>query len=260
MIKAAKSVVLITGVSGGIGLATAKIFVAHGWIVVGTVRSRTKGASLRSLQIDLQMADMLKPRDLERVVQNTWRTYGRIDALICNAGYGLIGPIDTLDYARMNEQFTVNTLAPAELIRHTVPLMKRQGFGAIVGVSSIAGRTGIAGYSMYAASKFALEGLLESLMMELAVCNVRVKLIEPSGVDTPFWSQSDRLNGKSVEFSKAHRGLSATTVAKTIYRATIDTSRKLRYPLGQTSWINIAHRVLPERLLLRILQKLTTDR
>lgn len=258
MIKAANPVVLITGVTGGIGLATAKIFVSKGWIVVGTVRSRTRGASLGGMQIDLQLADMLKPRDLERVVLNTWRTYGRIDALVCNAGYGLIGPIDTLDYAKMNEQLTVNTLAPAELIRNVVPLMRRQGSGAIIGISSIAGRTGIPGFSMYSASKFALEGLLESLVMELDACHVRVKLVEPSGVNTPFWSEVDRGSSKSLEFGKAHRGLSAETVAKTIFRAATDTSRRLRYPLGQTRWINVAHRILPERLILRLLQRLVT--
>src|SRR5476651_2696928 len=121
MVKASKPVAVITGVSSGIGLACAKLFASKGWIVVGTVRGRTRTDALRALQIDLQVAEMLRPRDLERVVQVAWRTYGRIDALVCNAGYGLVGAIDMLEYAQMNEQLAVNILAPAELISLTVP-------------------------------------------------------------------------------------------------------------------------------------------
>jgi len=251
MARATKPVVLITGVSSGIGLATAKLFASKGWIVVGTVRGRASTVALRALQFDLQLAEMMRPRDLERVVKTAWRTYGRIDALICNAGYGLLGPIDTLEYAQMNEQITVNTLAPAELIRHAVPLMRRQGFGAIVGISSIAGRTGISGYGLYAASKFALEGLFESLLMELAVARIRVKLVEPSGVNTPFWERAD----KSVAVS---RSLTAETVAAVVFRAATDGSARLRYPVGQTRWLEYLRRVLPERWFLRILRRVIT--
>lgn len=271
MIKASKPVALITGVSGGIGMATAKLFVSKGWIVVGTVRGRGSNGALRSMKVDLQVADMLKPRDLERVVQTAWRTYGRLDALVCNAGYGLIGPIDTLDYAQMNEQLIVNTLAPAELARHAVPLMRRQNSGAIVGVSSLLGRTGLPGYSLYAASKFGLEGLFESLAMEVAVSHVRVKLVEPSGVNTAFWTRlkrgtgrsgAGRETGSSVDQSlgadKTNRRLSADEVAATIFRAATDTSTRLRYPLGQTRMLGIARRFLPERLVMRLLRRVTT--
>ena len=250
MIKAAKPVVLITGVSSGIGLETAKLFAAKGWIVVGTVRSRAQTAALRALQLDLQLADMVKPRDLERVVQTAWRTYGRIDALVCNAGYGVIGPIDTLEYAQMNEQLTVNSLAPAALVRLTVPLMRRQGYGVLVGVSSVVGRVGFSGYGIYAASKFALEGLFESLHMELAAAGIRTKLVEPSGVNTAFW------DGLSQDGS--NRTLTAETVAGVIFRAAIDKHSKLRYPVGQTKWLVLLRRIMPERWFLRILRRVIT--
>ena len=269
MKRAAKPVVLITGVSGGIGLATAKQFASHGWIVVGTVRGRVRSASLRGLQFDLQIADMLKPRDLERVVGTAWRTYGRLDALVCNAGYGLVGQIETFDYAQMNEQITVNTLAPAELIRQTVPLMKQQGHGAIVGVSSLAGIIGFSGYSLYAASKFALEGMLESLAMELAASNIRVKLVEPSGVNSGFWSglrsgsarsSTSTVQSRSKEevygVNLANHGLSVEKVATTIYRAATDKNSRLRYPVGQTRLLGYARRWLPESLMLRIMSRI----
>jgi short-subunit dehydrogenase len=196
---------------------------------------------------------MMKSRDLERVVQMAWRTYGRIDALVCNAGYGAVGAIDTLEYAQMNEQLAVNTLAPAELIRLCVPLMRRQGYGAIIGISSVVGRTGFSGFGIYSASKFALEGLFESLSMELAVSQIRVKLVEPSGVNTPFWDDID----PSV---RASRGMSAEVVAAVVYRAANDSSARLRYPLGQTRWFAYLRRILPERVFLRLLRRVVTGK
>jgi NAD(P)-dependent dehydrogenase (short-subunit alcohol dehydrogenase family) len=274
MIKATKPVVIITGVSGGIGLAAAKLFASKGWIVVGSVRNRVRGAALRGLQIDLQIADMIKPRDLERLVQTAWRTYGRLDALVCNAGYGLIGPIDTLEYAQMTDQMVVNVLAPAALVGYTVPLMKRQKSGVIIGVSSLVGRTGLPGYSMYAASKFGLEGLFESLAMELITTGIRVKLIEPSGVNTGFWDGLKRgsartWNGQEIGpaaevnlggGSSFARGLSAEQVAAALYRAATDGNRQLRYPLGQTRWAGYAKRLLPDRLLLKLIRRIVSGK
>ncbi len=104
MTRASRPVVLVTGVSGGIGLATARLFAANGWIVVGSVRGRGRASGVRGMQVDLQIAEMLKPRDLERLVSNPWPTYARIHAVVCNPGYRLDGPIDTLDYAQMQEQ------------------------------------------------------------------------------------------------------------------------------------------------------------
>lgn len=248
-----KPVVLITGVSGGIGLASARLFMARGWIVVGTVRGRARTAALRGLQVDIQLADMMKPRDLERVVEGAWRTYGRLDALVCNAGYGLVGPIETLSYVQMNEQLTVNTLAPAELVRQVVPFMRRQGGGAIICVSSLLGRTGMAGYSMYAASKFALEGLMESLAVELASGKIRVKLVEPSGVNTGFWAAIKRGSGPrrdDVPIEVYGHGLSPESVAAVIFRATTDRRFKLRYPVGHTRLVGYVRRLLPDRLII----------
>jgi NAD(P)-dependent dehydrogenase (short-subunit alcohol dehydrogenase family) len=200
------------------------------------------------MQLDLQIAEMLRPRDLERVVHNAWRTYGRLDALVCNAGYALVAPIDTTTYAQMSEQLAVNTLAPAELIRQAVPLMRRQGYGTIVGISSLAGNTGLSGWGSYCASKYGLEGLFESLSMELAVSHIRMKLVEPSGVNTAFWEGLDAVPG-------SNRGLSAEVVAGVVFRAATDDSARLRYPLGQTRLIRLARRLLPERLFLRIMRR-----
>ncbi len=266
MDRASKRVALITGVSGGIGLATAKIFLENGWVVVGTVRSKMRPVAFGGHKIDIQLADMLKSKDLERVVETVWRTYGRLDALICNAGYGLVGPIDSLSYAQMTEQLAVNMLAPAELIRHAVPHMRKQGSGVIVGVSSVVGRTGLAGYSLYSASKFGLEGLFESLSMELAASHIRVKLVEPSGVRTGFWKSLSHGEGAKQGQPQARLygadrmrfHLSAETVANTILKAATTETLRLRYPLGHTRSLAIARRLLPERALLGIVRRIVT--
>ena len=257
MLNSSSKVVVITGVSGGIGLATARLFYDQGWIVVGTVRSPKKIPG-----IDIQPAEMTKPQDLTRLIAHVTRTYGRLDALVCNAGYGLIGPLDTLSYAQMRDQLAVNVLAPAELTRLALPLLT-QSSGVAVAVSSIVGRTGLPGYSLYAASKHALEGLYESLSLEYAGRGVRFKLIEPSGVNTGFWSGLKRGNGRSwdnaelgrsgTETVRADHGLTADQVAASVFRAATDQTERLRYPLGQTASLMIAKRFLPEAIIRRIL-------
>jgi short-subunit dehydrogenase len=132
-------------------------------------------------------------------------------------------------------------------------LMRRQGFGTIVGLSSIAGRTGISGYEMYSASKFALEGLFESLSLELYESNIRMKLVEPSVVNTPFWDKLD-------PSARTNRGLSAEVVAETIYRAATDDKIKLRYPVGLTKWQGIARKLLPESIYMRLIRRIRRDR
>lgn len=254
-------VVLITGVSGGIGKATARLFAANGWRVVGTVRS-TRGKL--AARIDVQPAEMTRPADLARVVHHIQLKYGRLDALVCNAGYGLLGPLSTLGYAQMRDQLATNVLAPAELTRLALPLLAGSS-GTAVAVSSLVGRTGLPGYSLYAASKHALEGLYESLALEYASGPVRFKLIEPSGVNTAFWQSTKRgSNGSSLsklsgrqdtEPNRAEHTLTAEQVAAMIYQATCDRSSKLRYPMGQTRRLDLAKRLLPGKLYRHLLHR-----
>jgi short-subunit dehydrogenase len=264
-VRSKKPVVIITGVSSGIGLASAKLFAANDWIVVGTTRSGNRSGELATLAIDFQPAEMARPSDLERLVTRVYKTYGRIDALVANAGYGLMGPLDTLEYSQMQEQLTVNVLAPAELIRRVLPIMKRQKRGVIVGISSVLGRTGMRDYALYSASKFALEGLFESVSYDVAPAGIQLKLVEPSGVDTPFWtsvrhgratpSKAAGIGKKELHISGTPHTLTATQVAEVVYRAATDGSDKLHYPVGQTKLINLGQRLLPDRMLRRAITK-----
>ena len=262
--KSSKPVVLITGVSSGIGLAAATLFSQEGWIVVGTVRD-TKTLSLGELSVDTQIAEMNNPEDLKRVVARLEKSYGRLDALVCNAGYALIGPLDSLNYEQIRDQFLTNTIAPAELSRLVLPVMKKQNNANIVFVSSIVGRIGLPGYSMYSSSKWALEGLAESLIIELSQTSIRVKIVEPSGVNTAFWTSLKRgqarkwdnieLGRAGNEAERTNHGLSPERVALEVYRAATDTTSKLHYPLGQTRMVVLAKRWLPERIFLYAIRR-----
>jgi len=253
--------VLITGVSGGIGKATARLFASNGWLVVGTIRTpRGKMAA----RIDIQPAEMTRAADLARVVRHIQLKYGRLDALVCNAGYALLGPLGSLDYAQMRDQLATNVLAPAELTRLALPLLASSS-GTAVAVSSIVGRTGLPGYSLYAASKHALEGLYESLALEYEAGPIRFKLVEPSGVNTAFWTSIKRGTSRGQAASelshlvaapnRADHSLTAEQVAAVIYRAATDRSPKLRYPVGHTRRLDLAKRLLPGGIYRRLLHR-----
>jgi short-subunit dehydrogenase len=259
-----KPVVIITGVSRGIGLATAQLFTASGWMVVGTVRDKKYPIELSMSSVDVQMAEMSEPKDLERVVKKTFRTYGRIDAVVANAGYGLLGAHETLTHDQIMEQLVVNTVAVSDLVREVTPIMRSSGKGVIIGVSSVAGRIGIPGYSAYNASKFAVEGLFEALSYELRDAGILVKLVEPSTVKTDFWGPSAHFSKKVKDYwtqralkhaKGLNHGLSSTNVAKVIFRAATDGKVKLHYPIGLTWWGVLAKRVLPDRVFRAVVRR-----
>jgi NAD(P)-dependent dehydrogenase (short-subunit alcohol dehydrogenase family) len=237
------------------------MFAANGWLVVGTVRTDRGRMGTR---IDVQPAEMTRPADLARVMHHIQRQYGRLDVLVCNAGYGLLGPLGSLGYAQMRDQLATNTLAPAELTRLALPMLSSSS-GTAVAVSSLVGLTGLPGYSLYAASKHALEGLYESLALEYAEGPVRFKLVEPSGVNTAFWTsiKQGTIKGQaSMEPSRldmvpnrTDQNLTPEQVATVIYRAACDRGPKLRYPVGLTRRLNLVKRLLPGRLYRRLLRR-----
>jgi len=258
-----KPVVIITGVSSGIGFATAKKFAVEGWIVVGTVRKKPYPPELATLAIDLKIAEMAEAKDIERVVAQTTSTYGRIDAVVANAGYAQLGDFSTITHKQWTDQLMINTVAVSDLIRETLPAMYQAKAGKIIIISSVAGKLGLPGYSAYNASKFALEGLGEALSYELKPFNIGVKLIEPSSVKTNFWTTSLVQNQadnseKIIEMSIANgkrTGLNADKVARIIFASALDNSNKLHYPVGITSWVIWVKKIFPDRWFRNIIQR-----
>lgn len=182
----AQKTVLITGCSeGGIGHAAAKKLAAKGYRVLATVRSAAKAGDLASTE-NVSVLELDVREDAS--VKAALAAAGEVDVLINNAGFEVWGPIEEMTVADIKDQFETNVYGPFRLITGLLPQMRNRGSGVIVNVSSVAGRVSAPLNGLYSASKFALEALTETLHYEAGHFGVRVHLIEPGGVETPFGS------------------------------------------------------------------------
>ncbi|AKT42500.1 SDR family oxidoreductase [Chondromyces crocatus] len=242
-----KKTVLITGSSTGFGKAAAKRFASEGWNVVATMRS--PGAETELVDRDDVLVTRLDVSDRESIAQAISAgigRFGRIDALINNAGYGLHGIFEETPRAKVQEQFDVNVFGVMDVTRAMLPHFREQKGGVIVNISSGAGVFTLPMLSLYCASKFALEGFSEALSYELASQNIVVKIVEPGGVtSTRFGDRSGAeaaqnaaidayapfVAGANELFAglRGQRLASSEEVAEVIFRATSDGTNQLRY-------------------------------
>ena len=155
---------LITGASSGIGKEAAKVFAADGWNVVATMRSPEKEQDLvPSDNLMLTRLDLQNASSIQEAVGQTLKKFGRIDLLVNNAGYGQYGLLEEVTPEKISQQFETNVFGVIELMRATLPTMRRQRSGIIINVSSGGGIYGVPAMSIYSASKFALEGFSEAV-------------------------------------------------------------------------------------------------
>jgi NAD(P)-dependent dehydrogenase (short-subunit alcohol dehydrogenase family) len=239
--------VLITGASTGLGRATAKLFHARGWNVAATMRN--PGAETELTQLDHMLVTKLDVQDepsIHAAVQATLARFGRIDALVNNAGYGAYGPLEVTPLEKIRRQFDVNVLGLLATTQAVLPHLRTQRSGTIVNVSSMGGRITFPLGTLYHGSKFAVEGLSESLHYELAPLGVRVKLVEPGGMKTDFGTRSfDFSNEPAIAdyqplvqslFAQMgplmEQGSAPEAVAEEIFGAVTDGSSQLRYVAG----------------------------
>ncbi|XP_062451742.1 17-beta-hydroxysteroid dehydrogenase type 1 isoform X2 [Rhea pennata] len=210
-----KTTVLITGCSSGIGLALAARLAsdaAQRFKVYATMRDPAKGERLRERlggcradALEVLQLDVTNPRSLADAAQ---RLQGqRLDVLVCNAGVGLMGPLETCSEQAMKSVFDVNLFGAVRTIQAFLPAMKRRRAGRIVVSSSIGGLQGVPFNSVYCASKFAVEGLCESLAVVLQPFNVHVTLVECGPVNTSFLDNLQRPDPEGAEL----QGLDAET-------------------------------------------------
>jgi NAD(P)-dependent dehydrogenase (short-subunit alcohol dehydrogenase family) len=191
--------VLITGTSSGIGRAAAELLAAKGYRVLATMRAPEKGddlgASAKANGWDLTIVP-LDVRD-DSSVQSALKQAGDIDVLVNNAGFEVWGPLEEMTVEDLKDQFETNVYGPFRLITAVLPGMRNRGSGVLVNVSSVAGRVSAPLNGIYSASKFALEALSETLKYETGHFGIRVHIIEPGGVETPF-SSKRRLVGAAA--------------------------------------------------------------
>lgn len=243
-----KQTILITGASSGIGKATALRFQAEGWNVIATMRTPAQAQELATLDnVLVTRLDVLETASIASAVQAGLGRFGRIDVLLNNAGYGAYGPLEATPLDKVRRQFDVNVIGLLATTQAVLPHMRRQKSGVILNVSSIGGRMSFPLGTLYHGTKFAVEGLSESLHFELLPLGVRVKLIEPGMVRTDFAGRSfDFSNDPTLSeyqptvqalFSAlspmAENASPAESVAEVIYQAATDGADRLRYESGE---------------------------
>lgn len=185
----AEKVWLITGVSGGLGRALAIEAANKGDIVIGTVRKPEQLDEFRNLIPGKTFSvklDVTQHFQTKAVIDPVIEKFGRVDVLVNNAGYGLLGAIEEVNTREVREQFETNVFGALTVTQAVLPFMRKQKSGHIVQMSSAAGFRSSPGLGIYNASKFALEGLSEALAYEVAPLGIKVTIVEPGPFRTQF--------------------------------------------------------------------------
>ena len=239
--------VLITGASTGIGKAAALAFHQAGWNVIATMRSPEREQELPKLaNVICPALDVNDAASIEAAIAAGLARFGQIDALVNNAGYSLTGAFETFSDEQVRRQFDTNVFGLMAVTRAILPHFRASKGGNVVNVASVGGRTTFPLYSVYHATKWAVDGFSESLSFELAQYGIRVKIIEPGAIKTDFYGRStDRSVGSGVtaydDYSKrllgamddaGAKGAPPELVARAIVAAAGDTSSRLRYTVG----------------------------
>jgi NAD(P)-dependent dehydrogenase (short-subunit alcohol dehydrogenase family) len=191
--KISSRVWLITGSSTGFGRALAEAVLVQGDRVIVSARNPDKIQDLEQQYPQAAKAvrlDVTDPSTIQTAVQIGLETFGRIDVLVNNAGYGLMGAIEEVSDEQIRDQFETNFFGLLNVTRAVLPTLKQQHAGHILNISSIAGRLTSPMLGLYHASKFAVEGLSETLAQEMEPFGIHVTIIEPSGFGTDFASRS----------------------------------------------------------------------
>ena len=249
-----QKVSIVTGSSSGIGLETALMFARNGYVTYATMRTPEKGALIKNavekenLPIKVVQLDVTDDKSLKNAIDHVTSEDGRIDVLVNNAGYGLVGALEELSIEEIKAQYQTNFFGLVRVIQAVLPTMRKQRSGRILNLSSGAGLFGYPGGSAYVSTKFAVEGLSESIAYELEPFGIKVILIEPGFVKTNFansmliskkaqdptssYSQMmQRIAASSNELAKS--GSSAELVANVILDAATNPNPRLRYLVGK---------------------------
>jgi len=240
-----KKTVFITGASSGFGKETVRTFHEKGWNVVATMRNPSQAAVAGLDGVLVERLDVTDETSIASAVTAAIGAFGQIDVLVNNAGYGALGALEAASDAEIRRQMEVNLFGLIAVTKGVLPFMRARQSGVIVNVSSMGGRVTFPFSTLYHATKFAVEGLTESLQFELNPLGIRTKLIEPGGYRTDFAGRSmssfggggidgyqqpwDRFAAKLAkwDFSENIR-----EVADVIYQAATDGTEQLRYPVG----------------------------
>ena len=262
--------VLITGASSGIGLATAQHLLDRGWRVFAAARRLEPMAPLQRRGAEVISLDLADANSRQLLVEAINAQVGALDAVVNNAGFGDVGPVETMGLDRARAMFEVNVFGLVGLTQLLLPAMRERRRGRIVNLSSIAGRFVTPGAGWYGASKHAVEAISDALRLELHQFGVQVVLVEPGLIRTgfegataeamaaegrdPVWGQMMRR--VAAGWSEGFRnGSDPQVVARTIATALEAADPKPRYRCGSESEAVLVQRLMPTRLWDALVRK-----
>jgi len=225
-----EKVAIVTGTSSGIGFETALVLAKEGYLTYATMRDTTKSGKIKeiaqkeNLKINVLELDVDDENSVKDAIAHVLDQKQRIDVLVNNAGWGLWGCVEDVSIDEFKEQFETNFFSIIRLIQEVAPAMRKQSSGTIVNVSSVVGRIGFPASPAYISSKFALEGLSESLRFELAPFGVDVIIIEPGVIKTDFMKNMKM--AKKSELDTVYKGITTKVVSGVKMMAEMGTSPK----------------------------------
>jgi NAD(P)-dependent dehydrogenase (short-subunit alcohol dehydrogenase family) len=245
-----EKIAIVTGSSSGIGFETALDLAREGYFTYATMRNTKKGDTIKeiakkeNLKLETLELDVDKEDSVKNAINKIVKEKGRIDILVNNAGYGLFGCLEDISMEELKAQFETNFFGVVRVSQSVIPVMRKQKSGIIVNVSSVAGKIGFPVSPGYISSKFAIEGLSESMRYELSPFGINVIIIEPGVIKTNFMSSTK----KSLKSDSAYKditnkvimgitmmsemGTPAKEVAATIIKAIKSENPLPRYVVG----------------------------
>ena len=255
-----QKVAVVTGSSSGIGFETSLTLARSGFLTYATMRNLGKGATIKSvaaeegLPIHVVQLNVTEERSINDAIHSIKSDVGKIDVLVNNAGYGLNGAFEDLAMEEIKAQYETNLFGVIRVTQAVLPIMRKQKSGIIVNISSGAGRFGYPGGSAYVSTKFAIEGLSESMAYELEPFGIRVVLVEPGVIKTNFVNSivaakksqdpnspyAQLMQNVATSFQHMIEGGSSTdVVAKVVLKAVTSENPTLRYLAGKDveTWI-----------------------
>jgi NAD(P)-dependent dehydrogenase (short-subunit alcohol dehydrogenase family) len=258
-------VTLITGVSSGIGRATAQLFAERGALVFGTVRNVAHAQPIAG--VELICMDVTDVGTVNDAIEATLQKAGKIDILVNNAGSSIAGALEETSVEEAHLLFETNFFGVLRVTQAVLPSMRHRGYGRIINISSMFGVLPGPYRGMYVASKHALEGYTKTLDQEVRVFGIRAMLVEPVFTKTKitqneknvqaaisaYADQKQRVT-EIMEKEIAH-GDAPKTVAEVIYAAVTAKSPRLHYPVGEGVMLSKLYRFLPERMFNKRFRK-----
>lgn len=262
-----KKVVFITGISSGIGFATADFYLKNGCKVIGTYRKETdaeyfqKNFAQNFFGLQLDVTDFAKVDQIPQILNKN--NINHIDALVNNAGVALAGPVEYQIFSEMQSMIQINVVAVIKMTQTILPFLKKAKQGRIVNISSVSGKNGTPFLGGYCASKHAVEGFSETLRRELNLYGMKVSIVAPGSVNTSIWSKGIHVVNKAfdateyrnsfhkfMDFVKSElsHALHVEFVVKDIHHALTNTNPKFRYAPVPRKFLNW---YLPKLLPLR---------